>query len=497
VKDLYIERITATEIVISYKLSNLGYQETGISFSRKNDTQQLRNVKAIRVDNVLRVTLQGLDADTEYILNVFHKQNGANIIDEKEYPVKTLSAALAKYDLNIADSSINLNEDGSFIAEIQGKNLRDLNLAYLSIRVNNKPVQLDYPVKISDDEYRIRIKGTVQPVNNTFVFEGSYYEKEILFLISPYLSNNKKYSLHYAPTNLMGRYVSVFDNKLYYFLDKKILRWDEIDERLHEVGDFGEDQKFTIGNSMGIQFDGQIFFKAFEANIWHTNDVADYSSYPEVRSWSPENGSWQVFPFKEEMYLPNTRAIAYSHLFIHKGELYLAYSLHDIHQQGLPRIDDLVYHYDRSSKNFRKVQKIKNRLKDYRFVSLNGQLYLFGSVPIYDQGLEMASTLAAYKVNDSNFELEEIYRGGTIYEPVSFTIKDAIAYEQKILLGQSLTELMLFDPSNLQMSKVNTGSVSHSVFGNFFIYNNKFHLNEDLNISTQKIYEFSITENRQ
>lgn len=495
VQNLYVTFINSNRVDITYELSRLGYQETGVNFYKKSEPQKTNQVKAIRKDGILRLSLQDLEADTEYVFRVFHKEDDTQKTDSRDYTVKTLSTISTAFTFKVMNSMVNYDNDGNFTAELEGENLDKLDLLDLEIQVNNVPIQFDYPVLISDRTFKMTVKGTVNPINTNYVFRGFYEGREILFQSVPFQFNGERYWLSYTPTNLRTNKTSVFNNELYYFLDQKVFKWNEPEERLQAVGTGNTENDF-IGYNDGIQFDGKIFFSAVEQAYWSPDDMNSQYNYPQAYSFSPVDDIWYPFPFKERKY-PRTERLSCSHSFIHKGELYLAYSIINsvTNQAESPAV--YVYRYNKSTKQFTQSATLTDEISDYLFVSVNNQLYLLGLVPVFDQGLKMSSTLSVHKVNDLNFELEEIYHGGTVYEPLAFVPKSAVEYDQMILTAASLHDFVLFDPLSRQLSKVYLRNpISQMYFGGLFSYNNKLHLNADLNFYSGKIYEISIKKER-
>lgn len=495
VENVYVEFIKSDQVDINYKLSHLGYEETGVSFYKKSDPQNVRSVNAIRENGALKLSLQRLDPNTEYVFKVFFKQSNAQKVDTKDYTVKTLSAELAKFALEIKNTPINYDDKGSFTAEIEGENINNLNLSELDIKINNISVVLDYPVRISNDRYKMKIKGTVNPNNANNNIIGHYQGKEILFQSVPFVFLGERYWLSYKSTNLRGHHTSVFNNELYYFFDSKVYKWNDPGQRLQPVGSIPVGS-IPDGYMSGIQFDGQIFFPIAEKSILSgPNDQSNGIVYPVGYFYAPGTDEWSSYIFKTPTSLNPRRRIQSNHYFVHKGELYLSYSLADDGGAGptlLPNTDYFIYHYNKITKQFdSKINLIKDIL-DYRLISVNNELYLAGLTPVYDQGFRVSATFAVFKVNEQNFKMEEIYRAGTVTRPLTFILKELLEYEQKILIATSPNDFLIFDPSSRQLSPVFLrNSINSMYLTGFFIYNNQLHINAD-----NKVHEISIVKGR-
>ncbi len=495
VENVYVEFVTSERVDLNYKLSHLGYQETGVSYYKKSAPANVTVVKAIRKNDVLKLSLLGLESNTEYVFNVFFKHKDAEKTDLKAYTVKTLSKELAKFALEIKNSPIYYDDKGDFTAEIEGENINNLNLSGLDIRVNGTSVILGYPVLVAGSRYKMAIKGAVNPRSTANIISGRYNGNEILFQSVPFAFEGERYWFSYTATSLPGNFASVFNNELYYFFNDQVHKWNDPEQRLSVLGRIPNGT--VSGNVSGIQFDGQFFFIAAERGYWpNPNDMSDNYYYPESYSYTPNTGKWEVYPFKAQTYSKRRRIIHSNNYFVHKGELYLSYGLVD-DVTAIPSLgaksDNFIFHYNKETKQFEAGAALNSEIINYQFISIDNQMYLTGLVPVYDQGFKMSATFAVFKVSDQSFKLEEIYRGGTVAQPLTIMPKNVMEYEHKILIATAQPDnFYLFDPSVRQFSEVFLrNGVPDLYWSRFFTYNNKLHLN-----TGQKIYEMSIVKTR-
>ncbi|RZM27387.1 MAG: hypothetical protein EOO88_13430 [Pedobacter sp.] len=497
INNVYVEFVSANRVDVNYQLSNLGYQETGVLYYKKSNPANEVIVNAIREDGVLRLALQALDENTEYIFKVFYKQAGQQITDPKLYTVKTLSAAMSKFDIRVRDGSVIYDAEGNFTAELVGENLNELNLAKLDIKLNNVPVELDYPILQSDGSYKIVLKGSVDPVNGTRTFSGQYQGKEILFQSVAFAFGAERYWLTFNPTNIRTYPLTVFNNELYYFAGRNVNKWNAQEQRFLSVGVVPDG--FNDVHKSGFEFEGQLFFPLHEIT-YHIEDKNDvqYFTYPVVNFYAPSTNSWTAQSFKEHE-VNRRLVIENQNYFVHKGELYMSYTVSENYYDNYnqPRNSrSYIYHYNKITKRFEDQKNLGTNIYYYHIVSVNNQLYLAGLVPVYDQGLILSATFAIFKMGDQ-FALEEIYRAGSVNETLTIMPKAVIAYEDKILIGNSLQDFLLFDPANRQLSRVYLRqNFQHMYFGNFFRYNNKLHLNADWGFIENRTYEISIEKGR-
>ncbi len=498
IEQVFVELVKSNQIDINYKLSSLGYQETGVVYFKKQNPTAVTYVNAVRIDGRLKLAMQNLEANTDYVFKVFFKQNDERKTDTKEYSAKTLAKEASNFGLLVKSTSINYDESGNFTTDLEGTNLNNLNLTELEIKVGGVKMNFGYPVLISGNTYKITINGVVNPINNTIAISCSYQTKEILFQSVPFVFNGDRYWLTYKATNFRGYYASAFNNELYYFYDNQVFKWNDAEQRMVSVGVI---QSGTIlPNTVGLQYDGQFFFPPSPKTTWpNPKDLSDFYNYPEAYSFNPGTGKWTSFPFNAQIYPNRNRIIKNANYFIHKDELYLTYSLAD-EQSAYPgmtvKTDNFLYHYNKATKQFESAANFTTEILYYQFVSINNQMYLSGLVPVYDQGFKLSATFAVFRVSD-NFAFEEIYKGGTLTEPLSIIPKYVTPYEQKILIGLSTADFLLFDPSTKQLAQVYLkNQVAHTYFNGFFTFNNKLHLNADLMFTSQKIYEISIVKGR-
>lgn len=498
-EEVYIEWIQSNRIDINYKLSYLGYEETGVSYYKKSEPGKVNDIKAIRQDGVLKLSLENLEPNTAYVFNVFFTQNKVKKMDLKEYVFNTLSPELAKFALRVTNSVINYDQDGRFSAELEGENLQNLNLSDLDLRVNNNAVRIGYPVPIANNRYKVVINGTVNAGNGNYAITGVYQGKQILLQSVPFVFDGDSWWLSYKSTNLRGLTSSLFDGSLYYFFDNKVHKWNDPEQRLQPVGQI---QAGTIvGNISGTQFDGQIFFPAVDKTYYpNPNDYSDFEHYPEAYAYVPSTDKWNSFSFKTYVTWKGQLRIENNNYFIHKDNLYLTYSVVNATSAdpNSPYINkNYIFQYNKGTQTFLKKIELPAEIINYHLISINNQLYLLGLIPLYDQGFKISATLAVFKVSNEDFMLEEIYRGGTISQPITLVAKGVIEYDGKILIAASLYDFYLFDPVEKRLSDVYLkNNINQMYFGGLFYYNNKLHLNADLGFTSQRIYEISIAKSR-
>jgi len=495
-----IESITSNQIDISYQLSRLGYDQTGVSYHKKSLPGASTTIYAIRKNDLLKLSLQNLEAGTEYVIKIFYKKDNQTHLDSKEYSLKTLSAEAAKFNLNIVETNINYDDEGNFSFNIEGENLQNFNLSELVVRVNVKLQVLSYPSLITANRYKMKITGIVDPVNGNYPIQFTYQGKELLFKSLPFSYNGERYLATYEPTNLKGSYASVFNNQLYYFADKKVSRWDEVGQRMLTLGNFPAGINGPFGDAAGTAFDGILFLPAVNKTIIaDLSKPFDYTIFPEAYAYIPSTNDWLTFSFKELEYTKNSLIVSNCNYFVHKNVFYLAFSVGDNPSNGFtgkPTFNKYVYRYSSSGKSFEKVTEIKVEMTNFHFVSVNNELYLLGNVPVVDQGFKLSSVFAVYRVSDQ-FSVQEEFRAGTLSDPINFTAKKALAYDRQILIATGVTDLKLYDPIEKKLSKVHPrNNITNTYLGGFFTYNNKLHLNTDIGFNSQTIYEFSITKGR-
>ncbi|SEQ91574.1 hypothetical protein [Pedobacter rhizosphaerae] len=496
VENLFIELITSRQIDINYNLSHLGYESTGITYYKKADPASQTTILAIREKDRLALSLQSLTPNSEYVFKIFYKINGKQITDVKEYTLKTLTEEAEKYAMVIKSPSINYDEKGNFTIDIEGENLQNINLSQLEIKVNLRTAVLNYPTQISGAKYKLTIKGIIPANNMNYAVQGYYQGKEIFFQSVPFIYDGDRYWMSLQLTSLRGYAPSVFNNELYYFFNKQVTKWNDPEQRLVELEGIPDGTiNPALAQPTALEFDGKLFFSPLPAGyLPDPEKYSEYYSYPQGYAYQPGNSKWSIFAFKDQHYPNSSRIITNSNYFVHKGELYLTYSIvNDRAPSPMTpsKIDNYLYHYNKSNNNFERRNFFSQEIKNYHFISINNQLYLLGLVPVFDQGFKVSATFAIFRVTD-NFSLEEYYKGGTLVSPESFTARYITIYDQKILMSVAENDFRIFDLNERKLYPVYfKNNISNVHIGNFFLYNNKHHLFAD-----QKNYEISIQKGR-
>jgi len=492
IQDVFFSSNSSTQVDINYKLSQLGYQETGVYFWKKNTPGEVNKRKAIRVDEVLQLSLLNLDAESEYAFRVFYLQDDLEKTDETEYVVRTLAESRISYALKVDTQTVYYDENGNFSFEIEGENLHQLNLSELKIAVSDAVSTFDYPVNTEGSNYKIKVTGKAKLSDGHRVVNVIYQEKDILYQTVALYYSGERYWLTPAVTDIPGYSLSVFKNELFYFTNNNVSKWNEREQRLIPVGTGNVQDGFYIGAFQGLEFDNKIFFPAVrKVFLPPGNDIMDSYSFPQAYSYSPTENQWFEYPFMDNQFYQRYRLIKNAQYFIHKGTLFLAFTVSDDSLIDLSKravVDNLLYRYNALSKQFEKIEAFNREIVDYHYISIGGQLYLLGLSPVYDQGFQLSTTLCVYKVNASS-QMEEVYRGGTVYEPQTFVVKLVTNYEGKILMVTSTNEFLIFDPETAQLVKAHqkTG-ISEQYLEGLFVYNQKLHL-----FTNRTVYEIAVT----
>jgi hypothetical protein len=494
VQDVYITSVQAQRVDIVYKLSHLGYKETGVIYFPKDRPTEQHTAIAIRKNDQFNLSLNNLDPNTEYVLKVYHKTNQGEKKDEEEFVVKTLSATSLKFNLEISNSEVAIH-DGRFKIEIEGDYLNELNLSELNIKVNDKAASIAYPVQIAAQRYKMTISGQAQWGVSGHLVTASYREEEILAHYIPIKSDAERYVLNAKAVNLPPGWYSAYKNKLYSFIDEQVLRWDEANYRMVTLRSFEEG--FIWGNTPCFEFDNQMFFvPSQKGNYPDPKNPSKYERYLEVVSYSPEGNIFNDFPLLDRTY-DKELTIETSQFFVHKSEMYLAFTLADMSAQYANKPitrTNLIYKYNRSRKQFEYVSGLNTDILSYHFTSINNQIYLIGLVPVTDQGFQLTSTFGAFKVSDA-FDLEPIYTEGTLTKPIKFPLKGIAKIDDKILIVAAIGDFKIFDPINRVLHQVNVSQgLSGQYYNGLFTYNNMLHINIDAGFTSQMIYELSVSK---
>lgn len=500
VEDFYVIGVTSDKIILSYKLNQLGYLETGVTVSKENDQSELDRINALRVNDEFQLSVQNLQPNTGYIIQVFWKTVDGDKKATKKYKLKTLSAISDKYNFKVRDTAIVLNQLREFSIFIDGDNLNNLNLTNLKVRVNNTQLTFGYPKLITGSKYELELKGKLDAsVGSVGSVVLSYENNEIFFQrvsLSQSSSDDESYALFYKRELLPRFWASVYKNSLYYFLNNEVLLWNNAEERLVEVGTGKMGRSDQIGSTTpGLEFGDQLFFIPEQISYLLDSKSRTYAMSPEVTSYAPKEDKWTSYSFKEYVYL-EFHNLDNPQYFIQNNELFLIYGLSDDFN-SIPnakfKSKIYLFHYNKSIKKFESVPVPQYALLNYRFISIENQLYAVGLAPVYDQGFELSKTFCVYKVNMQNFELVEIYRAGTKYNSLFFFPKHVIEYNGNILIGVDVNVFYLFELKNNKLFPVKIPiPLSNGYLGNFFRYDDKLYLSTSIGFIEGKNYEISL-----
>lgn len=494
-QDVFITSVQAQRINMVYKLSRLGYKETGVIYYAKDQPSEQHKVPAIRRNEQFELSLQNLKPNSEYSFKIYITTNEAVKNEDKEYGFKTLSDKSLKFNLQINSSEVVL-QGGKFSIDLEGDYLNELNLSELQIRVNNQAATVSYPVRMEGHRYKLTISGLSQGDVAGHLITASYREETLLEHYIPVKNTVGRYLLAAKKVNLPPGWYSVYKDNLYSFFQGKVLRWDPAAHRMVTVRTF--EDGYVWDNTPCFEFDNQMFFVPSSKAIYpDPNDLSKYQQFLNIISYSPETNSFQEYPLLDRMYGEADLTIETSQFFIHKSELYLAFTLVDLSGQYTNRPitrTNFIYKYNKSGKRFDPLSGFKTDIISYHFTSINNQIYLIGLVPVTDQGFQLAATFGAFKVSDT-FGVQPIYTAGTLTKAVKFPLKGIAKVNDKILIVSAPGDFKVFDPITRTLHEVyvNPG-MSGYYYSGLFTYKNVLHINTDAGFTSQAIYELSISK---
>jgi len=500
ISEAYVAWIQSDQVDLSFRLSRLGYQETGVSYHQKNKPEQVFEVKAIRNDESLNLSLQNLLPATEYVYQFFFVEKGNKKKDEKVYTVTTLSARAAQFSLDVTAPQIYYDQDGHFNFEIEAENLQDMNLADLSITVNDHPVKMNYPQLVSGRRYKIKLEGSLYAGQYNYAnIKGTYKSVLILLKSLPLNFDGERYWISHEKTGMPPMIPTIFGNELYYFYENEVHKWNAAEERLDVVGK--KDNVGLMDYTAGTEFDSKIFFPArFSYDFLDPKTYTGAYYFPVVSTYSPEHRLWSEVQFSQNMRWNDSRNPENNRYFIHKNKLYLSYLsiLSAAAPPGHSQLRKLYLHeYNAVTKSFQDPIDLKLDIMDQYFFSVNNQMYLMGWVALEDQGFVVGTTLVVYKVSETDFSLEKIFAGGTVNNPMDDLGRQFVQYGDGVLIYTINKNLYFFDLLKLQLSAVNfRNSGTEANIRGFFNYNNNLYGYGFFNTDQQRVYKLSITKGR-
>jgi hypothetical protein len=490
IQDVFITDVNAERINITYKLSDLGYKETGITFYKKDNPAEQRTVLSIRKNDQFMVSMQNLEPGTEYGFKVYYTMENLDKKQDKEYIVKTLSAASLRFKMEIKRSEL-MVQNGEYNLVVEGEHLNELNLSELVVKVNAEPARIDYPVLVSGNSYQMTISGTTQAEQTAYSVMVYYKEQEILAQYLPAKTTGPRYFISHNLTDLPSGNLSVINNELFTFREQEVLHWDNGGQRFVPIATY--DDGMVYENMQTFSFDNQIFFPAGGKDYFpNPKDVNNYVGYPAVVSFVPGTAKFETYHFKDKQYERDYLFYENSQYFIHKNQLYLAFSLVDYSGQyaNKPTIrKNFVYKYNQQKKQFEFVDDLNTDILSYRFTSIDNQLYVVGLLPVVDQGYKLTATLGVLKVSDT-FGLQEIFRSGTVSKPQNLKIGCVSNVDGKILIVSALNDYKIFDPTERKLYDVTLkNNIPEEFLYGLFTYHNTLHLN-----SGYEKYELSVSK---
>jgi hypothetical protein len=492
VQNLFVTSLKSNAIRLTYNLSELGYSETGIIYYEENNPADEVSIAAFRSeDNLFSVSIEDLKPNTEYGLKVFHKVDGLKKIAPKELLVKTLSGLAGKYSLQIVDGSFSLQDDGLFSVDVEGDNLLELNLTALSISMNSDAIKIAYPTRVNGNRFRMHLSGRVKHTVTGYYLIAKYKGDEILFHVFPGTFDPKQYWISLKPISLPRAYFSVLNNALYTFRGEQVFRWDDEDQRLILLGNMpeGESNWFYEGTA----FENQLFFQPKLKSFYpDPQDLSNYKNYLELFSYNPATSSFTAYSLEDRYHGKDEVYLNGQQVFTHKSELYLAFEVGDYSAGSGNGRTKYIYRFNKSTRHFEFLLSPKTEVLNYKYVSLDNQLYLLGSVPVTDQGFKIAATFGIFKVSD-NFVPELIYKGGTTAAPLNFDVKGTLAYKGSLLIGSNQASFTIFNPDSRRLDFFQVKEqAAERLFDGFFMYNNILHIRLNATYTNSTINEVSV-----
>lgn len=488
VEELSVVSIRDTEVAVKYRLSKLGYAESGVTYSTKEEPNKQKRVKAIRQDDEFYLELNQLDPETTYSLQVYFVVDEQITLSSQMIEVTTTAPFPETFSIEWKETEVSYDEMGNYNTSFHGNNLNNINLKDLIISLDGQEAEVDYPQLQPDGKYSIKVSGTYLGYDGENTFSVTYKNEPIMYQAVKLAYSGSADILTIKKTNLPNQLASSALGRLYYFEENAVTRYDEEKLRFENVADIPFQAGVFAKRSLTV---GSKIFLANQPVTHNPIESGDFNGkemYSQM--YDVETKRFSVYYYGLHNW-PTAHDYVHGTLFSHNGNVYQAYTLSD-HVNGAPtmpspKITNYIARYNQNNDEFEDLLTFTNTVLQYQFVSVNSQLYAIGQVDNIDQGLKIGSTLAVFKVNEQNFELTELTRIGNKNNTFHHAPADATAYHNDILIAITPGFYFLFDTEKNNLDKIITReSIGDLYFNGFLKHKEKFYIN------TGVVYEISI-----
>ena len=469
-------------ISLTYEISTLGYNKSGVKYYKKGNPQEVKIIEAVRKDGVFFVLIDQLDPESTYVIQPFAEYDHQTIVAENSKEVTTTALFPAEFSLKWSNTDVTYDEFGKYKTTVEGKNLNNINLHDLAILLGGDTLVMEYPKLVDQDNYQITATGNFSLPAGNYMMRVLYKGDEVMGQAIDFSYKGNALTLQLKATHFKNWYASISNDQIYYFINNIVSVFDPETSRISKIIDIPYQMRSIPPTS--VTLGNKIFFKAQPLNL---NGYELFSQSYDVSTEKFTAYYFSTSQLKENMEYEHT------HLFVHNNNIYHVYTRSEDINGKKKNITNEVVKFDEKTGKFEHFATFDPNFKHYQFISVAGKLYAFGQTNVLDQGFYIGSTFVIYTVDPTNFKLTEHYRYGNKNETYPYSPAGLLNYNNNILVSMGLNNFMLYEvKTNTLKRVVLPQTVPHEYYGGMFIYKNKHYLNANLQFTDGTIYEMSI-----
>ncbi len=479
-------------ISLTYEISALGYNKSGVKYYKKENPQEVKIIEAVRKDGVFFVLIDQLDPESTYVIRPFAEYDNQTIVAENSKEVTTTALFPSEFSLKWSNTDVTYDEFGKYKTTVEGKNLNNINLHDLAILLGGDTLLLDYPKLVEQDNYQITATGNFSLPAGNYMMRVLYKGEEVMGQAIDFSYKGNALTLQLKATHLRNLNPFVINDKIYYFTNNVVSILDMETSSMSKIADIPIELGYMSPNYLTLE--NKIIFQAQPVTHNLPVEAPDpFNGYELLsRSFDVKNTKFATHFFSKPQKKESHEYESIC-LFEHNKNIYQAYTRIDKISHTKNNTTNEVVKYNNKTESFEYLTTFDNNFRNYQFISVSGKLYAFGQTNVLDQGFYVGSTFVIYTVDPTNFKLTEQYRYGNKNETYPYSPAGLLNYNNNILVSMGLNNFMLYEiKTNTLKPVVLPKTVPHEYYGGMFIYKNKHYLNANLQFTDGTIYEMSI-----
>lgn len=474
-------------ISLTYEISSLGYNKSGIKYYKKGNPQEIKIIEAVRKDGVFFVLIDQLDPKSTYVIQPFAEYGNQTILAENSKEVTTTAPFPSEFSLSWTHTDVTYDEFGQYKTIVEGKNLNNINLRDLAILLGSDTLIMDYPKLVDEDNYQISAAGNFSLPAGNYMMRVQYKGEEIMGQAIDFSYKGDALTLQLNETHLRNLNPFIVNDQIYYFTNNAVSILNIETSSMSKIADIPIELGYMSPNYVTLE--NKIIFQA--KPVTHNLPVQapdPFNGYELLsRSFDVNNAKFATHFFSKPQKKEN-HEYEQIYLFEHNKNIYQAYTRIDQISHTKNNTTNEVVKYNTKTASFEYLTTFDNNFRHYQFISVAGKLYAFGQTNVLDQGFYVGSTFVIYTVDPTTFKLTERYRYGNKNQTYPYSPVGLLNYNDNILACFGLNDFILFDKATDQVNRIIVPQTHReSNFNRLFRYMNKNYLH-----ANGKIYEMSI-----